>query len=670
MIRILLAGGLLCTAALLLLPARAAALDPSDLDPRTPACSDFYQYANGGWLQSTPVPPGRESYGSFDALIERNRDQQEALVQDILQRPRDALDGLVADFVASGLDEATIEAAGLGPLAPLLAEVDALKRPRDIAALIARWHARGLPVLMRFDAGDDFKAPQRIIAYASQGGLVLPDRDYYLREDADARELLGRYRGYVQSLLALAGSRDSEAEAGRALTFEMRLAAASLSLLQLRDPNNSYRVVEVKEINRRYPGMEWNKFFKAQGLAKLKTLSFPHPAFHDEVERLLKQAPLEDWKPYLKLQLLDAMAPYLGRGFVAAHDDFHGALLRGERAPPERTARVIAAADLALGDVIGQRYVERHLPEAARSAAQQLVEDVRAVLRERLAKASWLQEPGRAAALAKLDALDIQLGQPQRWRSFDGLRLSRASYAGNVLAAADFRNRQRMASIGGARPTDLFPLPPQMVNGYYAPNRNQLVLSAGLLQPPLFDPDADPALNYGALGAMVGHELMQGFDVVGQLFDAGGALAGGWSEAERDAFLALTQPLQAQYDAYTAVGAIKVDGRLTRSKNVADLAGLDLAYAAFRTRVDDLNLPQRQGHSPAQRFFLSWASLWRRNDLEPALIRRLAVDVHAPPRQRVNGPLVNMPAFSEAFGCQPGQAMTRPAAEQVRIWSE
>lgn len=653
----------------LFLAGTANALDSRDLDPTSPACRDFYQYANGGWLKSTPVPADRESFGSFDVLIERNRAQQEALLQEILQTPRDDLDRLIADFVAAGLDAAGVEAAGLGPVAALLAEVDALSKPKELPALVARWHARGLPVLLRFDAGDDLKSPEQVIAYATQGGLALPDRDYYLREDADARELLGLYRGYAQRLLTLAGVANAEAASGQALAIEMRLAGASLSLLQLRDPNSAYRIIETRDLNKRYPAMQWKAFLKAQGLSGLKTLSFPHASFFDEVERQLTSTPLDAWKPYLKLQLLDALAPYLGADFVAAHDGFHSGLLRGEVALPDRTRRVLAAADLALGDAVGQRFVARYLPEPARAAALQVVDDVRAELRRRLADAPWLEPASRDAAVAKLDALDLQVARPERWRSYDGLTLSRSSYVGNVLAAAAWRNRQRMTSIGGQRSEVLFPMPAQLVNGYYAPNRNQLVLSAGLLQPPLFDPQADPAQNYGGLGAMVGHELMQGFDIVGQLFDASGALQGGWSSAERDAFLARTQPLQAQYDAYTAVGAIKVNGRLTQSKNVADLAGLELAYAAFAARVGDVTLPQIEGNRPAQRFFLSWARLWRRNDLEPALVRRLAIDVHAPPRQRVNGPLVNLPEFAQSFSCKPAEAMSGTPAAQVRIWA-
>ncbi len=659
------------TAALaLLLAGPALALDTRDLDPKTPACRDFYQYANGGWLNATPVPPGRESIGTFDVLIERNRAQQEALLQEILQQPKSELDGIIADFVASGFDEAGVEAAGLGPVAALLAEVDALAKPKQLPQLLARWHARGIPVALRFDAGDDLKSPDQVIAYATQGGLILPDRDYYLRQDADARELLGHYRGYVQTLLGLAGSTNAEADSARALTMEIRLATASLDLLQLRDPNNSYRPIETRELNKRYPAMRWNDFLKAQGVGKLKALSLAPASFFDVLEKMLAQTPLDDWKPYLKLQVLDAMAPYLGSAFVGAHDQFHGALLRGQAAPPDRTRRVLAAADLALGDAIGQRFVERYLPEPAQVAAAQVVDDVRAALRQRLSSAPWLGEASRALAVAKLDALDVQLARPAQWRSLEGLKLSRSSYAGNVLAAADLRNRLRMATIGGKRSEELFPLATQLVNGYYAPNRNQLVLSAGLLQPPLFDVNADAAQNYGALGAMVGHELMQGFDAVGQLFDASGALQGGWTVAEREAYLARTQPLETQYNAYTAVGAIKVNGRLTRTKNTADLAGLELAYAAFSTRVGDVKLPQREGQSPAQRFFLSWAGLWRRNDLEPALVARLSVDVHAPPRQRVNGPLLNMPAFAEAFACKAGLPMTLKRAQQVHFWAD
>lgn len=656
------------TTALLLAGGAVEAFENSDFDPKTAACSNFYQYANGGWLKTTPVPANRESHSAMDALIARNEQRLEALTQRILRQPQGPVDGLIADFVASGLDEAAIEKAGLGPLAPLFAEVDAIKRPRDLTNLIARWHARGLPVLLRFDAGDDLRQPGTTIAYASQGGLNLPDRDFYLRQDEATRNLLGQYRGYAQILLGLAGSPDPQRDAGWALDIEMRLAAKSLDLLQLRDPANSYRPTEVSTLTRRYPAFRWKDYLKAQGLSKLKSMSFAHTTFFDELESLLKNQPLERWKPYLKLQLLDAFAPYLPQGYVAAHDDFHGRLLAGQIRPPDRLTRVLAAADLALGDAIGQRYVETYLDEATLQGATAVVDDVRAALRARLAQAPWLQEAGRAAALAKLDALDVLIARPARWRNYGALTFDRGNYTANVLAAALFRNRMRMGAIGAKRPDDLFPVPTQIVNAFYAPHRNQLVVSAALLQAPVFDAEADAARNYGALGAVVGHELTHGFDLSGQLYDAEGRLHDGWTQAERDAFQARTAPLQAQFDGYTAVGEIKVDGRLTQAENIADLSGLELAWAAFAERVGDTRLPQQQGYSPAQRFFLGWGQLWRRNDLETALIRRVAIDPHAPPSARVNGSVSNMAAFGEAFACKPGQPMFRGGDQRLSFW--
>ena len=648
----------------------AQALNPADLDPKTPACSDFYEYANGGWLRTTPVPPERESWGTFDQLIERNLQQQQAMIDAIIASPQDSLDQLIADFFLSGRDEAGVNAAGYAAAAPMLAEIDQLKRLKDIPLLLAKWHARGLPLLFQLEASADLKAPDQIIAYVTQGGLILPDRDYYLREEPEAREVLGIYRSYLQKLLALSGGQQAELDSGRALGFEMRLAAASLSLVQLRDPSNSYRPVDATSLRGSHPQMQWKGFFKAQQLGGIKALSFPHPTFFNEVERQLTTGSLDEWKAYLKVQLLDALAPYLSAGFVAAHDELHRGLLRGELRPPTRSDRVRRAADLALGDALGQRYVERYLPEARRLAAVQVVEDIRSALRLELARAPWLEDAGRTAAVAKLDALTLQIGKPASWRSYEGLSFDRGNYAGNVMAAAAFAHRQDMSSIGEKRRESLFPVPPQSVNGYYAPNHNTLVLTAGLLQPPLLDPEVDIAQNYGALGALVGHELVQGYDVVGQLFDGSGSLISGWQPNERDAFLARTAPLEAQYNEYTAVGSIKVDGRLTRSKNVADLGGLELAWRAFAQRQSDVVLPQIEGHSPAQRFFLSWAALWRRNELPDALIRRQSVSVHAPPRHRVNGPLLNLPAFSDAFGCSATQPMRRSADQQVHIWSD
>jgi putative endopeptidase len=647
--------------------ANARGLDPRNLDATTAACTDFYQHANGGWLKANPVPAGFASWGLFDEMTQRNLQQQRELLESAAASPQDGLDQLLGAFYASGMDEAAIEAAGAKPLAPVFERIAKLKKPRDFAPLLADLHARGLPVLFDFGANDDLADPSQRIAYASQGGLGLPDRDYYLRGEEQARTLLAAYRAYVERLLTLAGSAAPARDAEAVLQIETRLARASLSLLQLRDPKASYRPTPVKELTKAYPGLNWKTFLKAQQLAKLDRVSLAHVAFFTEVENLIKTLPPEQWQAYFRFHVAHAMAPYLSRGFQDAHEALYLRTLRGSQEPLPRWRRVLVTVDALLDHGIGRRYAERHFPDATGAEAAKLVQAVRDALRAKLEASPWMGAAARTQAVAKLDALDVKLGHPPRWPQTDGLAFERNDYAGNVLRAVAWRHKRHMAAIGKPREDWQWPQSAQAVNAYYDPARNQLVLPAGFVQPPLFDPAADAALNYGGFGAFVAHELMHGFDVLGSSFDAQGKLAPWWTPADANAFALRTKPLEAQYDAYTGLGPTKVSGRLTLAENIADLGGLEIAWHAFAATAPGAT--KIDAHTPQQRFFLAWAQAWRRNYTDEALTELLQTDVRAPAKWRVNGPLANLAPFTQGFACKPGKAgFVRAAKEQVSIW--
>jgi putative endopeptidase len=641
-------------------------LDARNLDAKTPACTDFYQHANGSWLKANPVPPGFGSWGLFEELQRRNLLQQRELLEAAASAPQGDLDTLLGNLYASGMDEARIEAAGAQPLAALYARIDKLQKPKDFAPLLADMHARGLPLLFEFGAADDVKDPTRRIAYANQGGLGMPDRDYYLRADPATATLLAAYRAYVERLSTLGGSPNAARDAGWVLDIETRLARASLSLLQLRDPTNSYRPTPIKELIKRFPAIDWKKFLKAQDLAKLPSVSVAHTAFFSEVEALSKSLPPEQWRAYFRFHVAHALSPYLARGFGEAHEALYLRTLRGTQEPLPRWQRVMGSVDALVGHGFGRRYAEKYLPPASKQAAIDLVQSVRSAFRARIEASSWLGTLGRTRALAKLDAMDLKIGHGDRWPSYDGLAFSRDSYVGNVLAAVAWRHKRQMATVGKPREESQWPQPAQAVNLYYDPARNQLVLPAGFLQPPVFDPAADAALNYGALGALVAHEMSHGFDVIGSTFDATGAVAPAWEAADATAFALRTKPLEMQYDAYTALGPIKVSGRLTLAENIADLAGIEIAWNAFLSTQPDAKAIE--GYSPRQRFFLAWAQLWRRNYLDAELTLLLRTDVHAPAKFRVNGPLANFAPFSAEFKCKAGAGMVRKDAERVTIW--
>lgn len=643
-------------------------LDPRNLDAKTPACQDFYQHANGGWLKANPVPTGRGSWGTFEEMAQRNLLQQRELLEAAAKAPSGDLDRLLGDLYASGMDEAAIEAAGTAALAPLFERIAKLKKPKDFGPLLGDLHARGLPLLFDFGANDDLNDPTLRVAYANQGGLGLPDRDYYLRDDADTKTFLAAYRAYVERVLTLSGSANPALDANAVLEIETRLASHSLSLLQLRDPKNSYRPMPVKDIAKTYPTLGWKKFLRAQELEGLKTISLAHADFFAEAERLATTLTPAQWQAYFRFHTAHALAPYLSRGFQEAHEALYVRTLRGTQEPLPRWRRVLQTVDSLIGQAIGQRYAERHLPEATRTQAEALVQSIRAALRAQLEKSLWLGTEARTQALAKLDALDIKLGHPSVWPSYEGLAFTRDGYAKNVLAAAAWRHRRQMAAIGKPREAWQWPQPAQAMNAYYDPSRNQFVLPAGFLQPPLFDPSADAAVNYGALGALVGHELTHGFDVIGSGFDAAGKPVSWWTPGDANAFVMRTKPLEAQYDAYTALGPVKVSGRLSLAENIADLSGLQAAWAAFEaTKPDAKQLID--GATPAQRFFQSWAQVWRRNYRDEELTLLLQTDVHAPAKFRVNGPLANLAPFSTAFKCKPGTAsFVRKESDRVAVW--
>ncbi|MBB5208269.1 M13 family metallopeptidase [Chiayiivirga flava] len=642
-------------------------LDARNLDGNVAACSDFYQYANGGWLKANPVPQGHGSWGTFEELQLRGIAQQRALLEAATSAADDDTTRLLGDLYASGMNETAVEAAGAAPLAPLFERITKIRKPKDLAPAIADLHARGLPLLFDFGINDDLKDPSRRIAYITQGGLGLPDRDYYLREDNDTRTLLAAYEAYVERLLTLSGSANPAQEADAVLAIESRLARQSLTLLQLRDPGNSYRLVAVKELDKTFPAFEWRKFMKAQGLGKVDSVSLAHVSFFTEAGAALAAVPLEQWRAYLRFHVAHVLAPYLSSPFVQAHEALYLRTLRGTKEALPRWRRVRDSVDALLGYALGQRYAQQYLPADAQAKAVALVESVRAAQRAQIERAPWLGTAARTAALAKIDALDLKIGAPEHGPGYEGLTLSRDSYAGNVLAIIAYVHKRLMATVDKPREDWQWPQPAHVVNAYYDPARNQLVLPAGFLQPPLFDPAADAALNYGALGALVGHELMRGYDTIGSTFDAGGRIAPWLETADANAYALRTKPLELQYDAYSAFGPVKVSGRLTLGSNIADLAGLQTAWAAFQ--ASNPGTQKVDGLTPAQRFWLSWAQVWRRNYTDEELQLLVATDVHAPAKYRVNGPLSNLTPFAESFQCKVGKAsMLRAEKDRVSVW--
>jgi putative endopeptidase len=649
-------------------------LQTENIDSSTSPCRDFFQYANGAWLRAAHIPPDHDTWGVDEEIDQRNL----GILRDILDNAASHAGDMsgeaagpirkIGDFYAAAMDEAAIESAGLTPLREDLTSIAALKTADDVAALVRDWHVRGFDVLFELQAQEDLKDSSTNIAYAGQGGLGLPDRDYYLRADAKSALLRARYREHIGQMLALLGDGRPKEEAGHVLDLETRLAKASLDSLALRDPQNSYHVVTLAQADAASPHFDWPALFAAGGRGDVQRFSLAQPGFFAAAGKAFVEVPIAAWQAYLRWQLINAAAPYLGKAFVDADFAFRGHALRGIKDNKPRWKRAIESTDAALGEALGQVYVEKVMPPESRRRALELIGNLKAALRLRLQNLDWIGDATRQTAYAKLDALGAKVGYPDHWRDYTALEISRDSYYRNMRAAAAFDARRQFAKFD--RPDDRgeWDMTPQTVNAYNNPMRNEIVFPAAQLLPPYFDAQADDALNYGAIGGVIGHEMLHSFDDQGSKFDAKGNLVDWWSNADRAHFETRSEALVRQFNAYVPTDSLHIDGRLTLGENIADLGGLLVAYDAFKLTEQGRSDTPIDGLAPDQRFFLAYAQSWREQQRPQQLRLQLQSNEHAPAKYRVNGPLSNLPPFARAFGCRSGDAMVRNDAVAVKIW--
>ena len=645
-------------------------IDALNFDESVPACTDFFQHADGGWLKSNPIPAEYSQWSLDDELRERNL----ALLREILdaaaKNPGAAgsTTQKIGDFYASAMDEAAIATAAYKPIDADLARVAALKSSADVAALIRDWHAQGIPTLFDFGPEADMKNAGMMIAYATQGGLGLPDRDYYLRTDAKSKELLAKYRAHVARMLGLVAQKDADAQAGWIIELETRLAKASLDRVAMREPENFYHIYTVKDADAKTPHFSWTAFYAAIGHPELTRFSLAQPEFFAAADQALKSVPVAHWQAYLRWHLVNFAAPTLSSDFVKADFDFYSRTLRGTEELKPRWKRAIDATNEALGFAVGEAYVARTFPPEAKQRAEKLVDDLKIALRARIGKLDWMADATKQAAYAKLDTLVPKIGYPDRWRDYSALTVTRGAYFANVRAAAAFEAHRQSAQIGKPVDRSEWGMLPQTVNAYYNPLQNEIVFPAAQLQPPYFDADTDDALNYGGIGAVIGHEMLHGFDDQGSRFDAQGNLRDWWTGQDRKLFDARTAKLVEQFNAYVPIDDLHINGKLTLGENIADLGGLQVAWDAFQIAARDHPAQKRDGFTPEQRFFLSFAQSWRTQQRPEALRLQVQSNEHAPARYRVDGPVSNLPEFASAFGCAPAQPMARTPDRRVVIW--
>ncbi len=643
--------------------------DVADLDTTKNACDDLAGYVNGKWLAANKIPGDRTSWGAFEMLDERSNGIQHQLAEQAAAKSdATGVDKIVGDFYATGMDQAKIDAQGIKPLESRLAEIDALTDGAAVANYLRASYAKGEGQLFGFGPEADFKDSAMNIAYASQGGLGLPDKGYYF--DADKKDKLAAYEQHVAKVLELSGvpAADAAKQAKDVVAFETRLAKASKSSEELsRDVSLYYNPVSAAEADKLTPNFSWTEFFKAQGIAAPAKFSLAIPAFHQEVSKALGDMPVDQWKSYLRFHMVDSASPFLSDAFVQENYNFYNKTMRGQAQIKERWKRVLDTIENQAGEAFGQIYVKVAFPAESKARMEKLVQNLRDALKVRLENLAWMSPDTKKKAMEKWASFTPKIGYPDKWRDWSGLQTSRDSYIGNVLAANEFNYKWNLSKIGKPVDKTEWGMTPQTVNAYYNPLQNEIVFPAAILQPPFFDAKADDAYNYGGIGAVIGHEMIHGYDDQGSRFGPTGNFENWWTETDSTGFKNLTNKLVQQFDEYEAMPGKHVNGNLTLGENIADLGGLAVAYDALQRAQPDQNSSE-VGMTHDQRFFANWATVWRRSFKPEELNMRLTTDPHAPANFRAIGAPSNMPAFAKAFQCKAGDKMVRDGDKSIQIW--
>ncbi len=622
--------------------------------PAAGPCTDFYEYANAAWLKANPAPP-QGSVSAFQVLRAHARAQQRALLDDLARAPTDDAGRALGTLWSEGMNQTAVDGAGSAPLQPLFERIGRLKKPRDVAAAIAALHAAGMPVLFNFSDDADLQDPSLRIGYATQGGLGLPDPAYYTRGEAQARDLLGRYRAYIQTILQLSGTPADRVgtESGWVLSMEMQLAQASVPAAQAHGAE-AYHPTPVAALEKDYKALAPGKFLSAQRV-KADTISLGQPGFFRAADAMLASVPVEQWQAYLRFHVASAMAPYLSQAFVDAHFQMYGRLLAGREQAPDRGQRVMDAIDRALGPTMGHAWAQRYLPAASRALASQVVAKLRKAVADGITANGWMDAPTRAIAQTKLSRLEVEIGEPKVAPAAIDASLGKG-YATDLLALAQWRHQLAMAAIG-THGDSAWPMPAQNPAINYDPLHNRILVTAALLQPPVLDAGKDSAQAMGSLGALLGRTLQEAIAGSGRGVDADGRIRDWWTPASTAAFVQATAPIIAQYDRFRLSGGAHVDGTASQAANLADLGGVELAWAGFNDA-----LPAKPGNDAERAFFQAYAQVWAETQhasvTDPGQV---------PARYRVNGVLANLPGFAKAYACKAGQPMLE--ANPVKFWN-
>jgi putative endopeptidase len=648
-------------------------LDVSSMDRTVDPCTDFYTYSCGGWMKKNPIPPDQSSWSAYGKLQDENTAQLRGILETASapDPARNAANQKIGDYYAACMDEKSVEAAGIKPLDPYLAKIDGLQSKTDLAEVVAN-PTYFLPyrrsTLFRFGSEQDAKNSAQVIAVTDQGGLGLPDRDYYVKDDAKSQELRKAYLTHVQKMLELLGDKPetAAAEAQTVLRIETALAQSSMTRVERRDPQKLYHKMTATELEALAPSFPWQAYFAKVGLTSLTDLNVASPNFFKALNAEMDKEDLASWKTYLRWHLVSANARYLPAAFVNADFDFHGKILSGAEQIEPRWKRCTENVDDDLGEALGQAYVDKYFSGQAKQQALKMVMEIETAMAQDINSLPWMSAATKPKAIEKLHAVANKIGYPDKWRDYSKLEIVRGDEIGNVLRARQFEFNRQLAKIGKPVDHGEWEMTPPTVNAYYNPQMNDINFPAGVLQPPLFDPATDAAPNYGNTGATIGHELTHGFDDEGRQFDAQGNLRDWWTSDDGKEFVKRASCVSDQYSKYTIIDDIKINGKLTLGEDVADVGGLILAYMAWKDDTQGQKLQPIDELTPEQRFFVGYGQSWCSNERQENKRLRATVDPHSPEKYRTNGVVSNMPEFQEAFHCKPQSAMVNQ--NRCRVW--
>src|SRR5215467_8735854 len=642
------------------------------MDKSADPCVDFYQYTCGGWMKNNAIPPDQASWSVYGKLTVDNQRFLWGILDDLAKKTsgRTPTQQKIGDYFGACMDEAAVEKLGMDPLKPGLAEIASVKTKKDLAPLLAHEHLRtiGDGLLFNFTVDQDFADSSQIIAFLTAGGLGLPDRDYYTKTDAKSEEIRKKYVAHVQRVLQLIGDAPDAAknDAQTIMAIETALARASLTRVEQRDPHNLFHKMDVKQVKALAPSFDWDTYLRTGGAEKVTTFNVTEPKFYQEVEKQLNAHSLDDLKVYLRWHLASANAPYLSSKFVQANFDFYAHTLRGVEQIAPRWKRCVRLTDGQLGEALGQEFVNRAFSQQTKQRTLDMTRQIEQAMEDDIRELTWMGPETKKQALEKLRSVVNKIGFPDRWRDYSTVEVRRNDFLGNVQRATVFESRRQLAKIGKPLDRGEWGMTPPTVNAYYNPQMNDINFPAGVLQPPLYDPRLDDAPNYGNTGGTIGHELTHGFDDQGRQFDAKGNLRDWWTKEDGQQFEKRAQCIVDQYAGYTIVDDIKINSKLTEGEDVADLGGLILAYIAWKADTQGKQLENRDGFTPDQRFFIGYAQ-WACENQRPENLRANAItNEHSPGKYRVNGLMVNIPEFQQAFSCKAGQPMVRE--NRCRVW--